>query len=510
MRDACCVHNRGVKLDHPVFDYSCLIGQFVVSAAENRAPSPWISDRVGDWFLGRHPALPVIQLLAAEGRPLGWMLGYPISEDGRLLSNGETLKLPVQTLASTEALEAFIYSFGGRFAVAVLDPRQPRFYLDSYGSLSAVYCAHQRMVASTPNLIPYDEHSGDRVELIKAIGFPYRQGSYPLGLTPRYAVERILPNHYLDLSDFRTVRHWPRQPLAEGAPVAEAVAEIATLVKRNIAAVVANTPTYLRLTAGQDSRMLLACARGVADRLELITAEIGDDLSSMDCDIAKRIARRLGLKHHVLPMKTATESDLQEWLFRVSNSVGQVRGWQSATTFKSLAGGHANLLGIGGELARGYWWQDDYTGTTAIGPQRLIELCNCPVMKEPLARARAWLETVPAGNTFQTLDLFMVEQDCGCWAGVFPYADADSGFMLFPLCHRPILERMLTLPVSYRRSGRLPRDIIAREWPALLEWPMNQPTGLMSLRFRLNRAISKCARLLRLAREGAMGAIANP
>ncbi len=390
-----------------------------------------------------------------------------------------------------------MYAFGGRFAVAVLDAPHPRFYLDPCGSLSAVYCAHQRIVASTPNLIPYDEHSRDRVELACAIGIPYTEGMYPFTLTPRHGVDRILPNHYLDLRDWRTKRHWPKGPLVETHAVEEAVAEIATIVKRQIAAVVAATPTYLPLTAGLDSRMLLACARGVADRLELFTRAIGDRNAAIDCDTARRIAKRFGLKHFLLPMVPSTHADLEEWMFRIAYSTSELRGWQCATMYKRLPGGHAVLGGQAGEAARGYYWRADDTGATAISPERLVEICACPIEAETLAVARAWLETVPAADALQTLDLFFVEQDMGGWAGIVPYAECDPGFPIFPLCHRRVVERMLTLPAPYRRAGRMARDVIAREWPELLEWPINEPIGATRLLFEAKRALHRTRQALR-------------
>ncbi len=474
-----------------VCDTSRLIGQFVVSADRSQSPQGWISDQVSGWFLGRHAMLPAVRLMGEADVPVGWMLGYPISEEGKLLADGEELRVPASAMVSAEAMETFIYSFGGRFAVAVLDSRHPRFYLDPCGSLSAVYCAHQRLVASTPNLIPYDERSRDRVEMARAIGIPHTEGMYPFTLTPRYEVERILPNHYLDLCNWRTIRHWPKQLLVETPSADEAVAEIATIVKRQIAAVVATTPTYLPLTAGLDSRMLLACARGLADRLELFTRELGDRNSIIDCGTARRIAKRFGLKHRVLPMEKATEADLQEWMFRISYSSSEIRGWRCATMYKRLPGGHAVLGGQAGEVARGYYWQEADTETTVISPERLIKICECPLDEEPLARARAWLETVPAANALQVLDLFFVEQDMGGWAGILPYAECDPGFALFPLCHQRIVQRMLALPVAYRRSGHLPRDIIAREWPELLGWPINQPIGSTRLLLGAKRAIHK-------------------
>jgi hypothetical protein len=480
----------------PVGDGSRLIDQFLIGAQPKQVPAGWASETIRGWCMGRHPKLPVIRLVAADQRPLGWMLGYPISEAGALLADGAALHVPEQALQSSNAMEAFVYGFGGRFAVALIDSGPPRVYLDPFGSLSAVYCAHQRLLASTPTLIPYDEYTGDRVELARAIGFPHKQGSYPLGLTPRYRVERILPNHYLDLSTWRTVRHWPEQPLTEVGAVDEAIAEIRTIVKRQIAAVVSATPVYFPLTAGQDSRTLLACARGQADRLELMTVEINDETAAIDCDTARRIAGRFGLRHRVLPMEESTQAELDEWVVRVGCSVGEVRGWQSAATLNRLPRGHAMLLGTGGELARGYCWREDDTEAAVIAPERLLELCQCPAQDEPLARARAWLQTQRAGNALQLLDLFMVEQDMGCWAGVWPYGECDASYDLFPLCHRRIVERMFGLPADYRRSGQLPRDIIAREWPELLAWPFNKPVRFSRLLPRARRAFQRHLRRL--------------
>ena len=56
------------------------------------------------------------------------------------------------------------------------------------------------------------------------------------------------------------------------------------------------------------------------------------------------------------------------------------------------------------------------------------------------------------------------------------------------MCHREIIERMLTLPTPYRRSGALMRDVIFREWPELLEWPFNKPVGFLHVLLAARRA----------------------
>ena len=473
-----------------------LVDQFVLAANESRSPREWRSDRIGRWFLARHPRLPAIRLLSDAGL-LGWILGYPITEEGRLLADGDSHWVAAETVESAATLEALIYSFGGRFAVALVGVRHPRFYLDPAGSLSAVYCAHQQLVASTPNLVPSDDLSLARVELARAIGIPDTEGQYPLDLTPRYGVERILPNHYLDLGNWATARHWPSEPLDEVASIEAAVGEIATIIKRNIGAVVAASPTYLPLTAGQDSRALLACAQGHGPKLDLYTLQIGDRGAAIDCDTAQRIARRFGLQHRVVPLEQATEADLEEYMSRISYASGEMRGWQTATMLKRLDEGHAILEGHLGELARGYWWHGDDSESPDISPERLIQSCLCPEDEITLERARRWLQGLAGTKAIRVLDLFYIEQDMGCWAGLLPYAECHAGFHVFPLNHRRIIELMLTLPTTYRRSGLLQRDIIAREWPALLDWPFNQFVGASHLRFQGKTAIKKVASAVR-------------
>jgi hypothetical protein len=196
----------------PTFKMRCrLFGQFLLTDMPIAAiPEDWLSDNIGNWSLSFDSALPVIRLDQEDGQSLGWILGYPISDKGVLL-DGKTLELLKEVTQTDISLEDFIYSFGGRFAVAIVTGRTPRFYLDPCGSLSAVFSRDRRIVASTPGLIPYDNKTADRVHMAKAMGIPLTNAMYPLDLTPRCGIDRILPNHYLDLDS------WSGQTLADAA-----------------------------------------------------------------------------------------------------------------------------------------------------------------------------------------------------------------------------------------------------------------------------------------------------
>jgi hypothetical protein len=488
------------------FTVSQLVGQFILGSVGTRVPEGWASERIGDWVLGRHPSLPEIRLLGDDDRIVGWFLGYPIDGKGKLWNGRETIRIPGVEDSTASRIEEFVYSFGGRFLVALVGVRQPRLYLDPCGSLSVVYCAHQEVVVSTPNLIPYDEQTRDRTDLIREMGIPEKNAMYPLELTPRNNVVRLVPNHFLDLSQWQSVRHWPKQAMASEGSVDDAVTAIAAITKRNIAAVVSRTPTYLRMTAGNDSRMLLACAKDVADRLELFTVPVQDDGAKIDLAIARKIARRFGLRHFVSKFEMPKQEDLDEYMFRIGYGTGEPYGWQAATMFKQANPAYAQLDGGICGLERGKYYDISDTESTKVTPERLLKCCNAPSSELTLSPLKRWLDTVPSTDPFHILDLFCLEQRIGGWQGMLPYAEArDPGFQLLPVCHREIITRMLTLPTEYRRLGFLScrvahvgpaplmKEIIEREWPELLEFPINKPIGLLRMSLAVRRYRSKLA-----------------
>jgi len=169
--------------------------------------------------------------------------------------------------------------FGGRFVIVLLEDGLQRIYLDACGTLSTVYSPIEEVVASTSFLIPYSNATPDNIRLQKALRMPFNHSNgYPVGLTPRHQVKRLLPNHYLDLANWEAKRFWPQGELAEG-DAETAVGAIVDILKRQLGAIFAQDSVQLSLTAGGDSRVLLACARKYAQEMELYTVEIPGDVA---------------------------------------------------------------------------------------------------------------------------------------------------------------------------------------------------------------------------------------
>src|SRR4029077_6543503 len=85
----------------------------------------------------------------------------------------------------------------------------------------------------------------------------------------------LLPNHSLDLHRWTIRRFWPRK--ARGRlPLKEAAEKGAKQLRALTLAASRRFPLSLPLTAGRDSRALLAAARDVAKEVHFFTLEMPD------------------------------------------------------------------------------------------------------------------------------------------------------------------------------------------------------------------------------------------
>lgn len=471
-----------------------LTGQFLLTRNESIIPETWGVLSSAEWLLGTHSKLPAYELHSINGEFMGWILGHPIDLNGNL-QRGD-IELSISLNADHDKIESEIYRFGNRYLVVLLTQKLQRVYLDPLGLLAAVFSPSSQTVASTPILIPYNECTGNRDDLIEALGIPNSNATYPLGLTPRYGVNRILPNHFLDLDTWTTRRHWPSQIPHNDYTLEEAIERITVATSHQIKGIVSAGPSILYLTAGFDSRTILACARDVIDELECCTVEIPDYSAKLDCTVARHICKQIGVRYRLLRRIPPVKNDLDRWAFLTGRCAGEIRGWQAISTYKQLDGSQSEILSLAGEVGRGYAWGSKDSEHDEIPAERLIELCQAPVNETTLSQVQRWLDTVATTNALLILDLFLVEQRAGCWAGVTAYGEVEhSRFQGFPFCHREILQTMLSLPIEYRRRGLLMRDIISRQWPELLEFPFNTPFGSMRLLpWAVNRTLRKTAR----------------
>jgi len=310
-------------------------------------------------------------------------------------------------------------------------------------------------------------------------------------LTPDLRVCRLIPNHFLDLTTFQCVRYWPAPATSavfgSVREPAGVVSALATRLRENVEILARSGPLHLSLTAGRDSRMVLAASRRFMSQIECYTFRLAG--AQLDLRIARVIARRFRFRHYAVAWVEPSAQDQQEWQERTGRCVGG-SAWHLASTLKQLQGSAIRTSGLCGEVGRSYYWRVADLERRSLSPEEVVSRLHLPATTRLHAQAEAWLVKLPLNEVPHVLDLLYMEQRLGCWAGPKQYGQPGIRSVP-PLCDRRLFELMLSLPCEYRFAQRLAPDLIAHLWPELLRVPFNRDTGLRRVLGDLTKTVRR-------------------
>lgn len=342
--------------------------------------------------------------------------------------------------ANYSAIESQLYSLAGRYVLILLGKDIQRIYVDPSASLSVLYSIDEQVAGSTATALGVADPSPLATQISRT-----RRASgtwYPCGLTEWRSLHVLLPNHYLDLRSWVARRHWPEcdAPFpSESCDTSATIREICQRLANNIAAVVSEHLATMELTAGRDTRMLLACSKPLVEKIQFETSPTH---SATDVDISVKMATLFKLNHHI----------------------GQPVNLR-----------HALLQGAAGEVGRAFYWRRSDHQQVALSGVGLAERMHFPDATF-VPQLQDWLNELPRLSSFAKLDLLYVEQRLAMAHAPANYErDCRFAFTLFPLSDRRIFELMMSLPPSYRLRQALCPAICKVRWPELNLFPINSP-----------------------------------
>lgn len=419
-----------------------LRGQFVISRGRQDMRPGWRAVEHSGWIMQVHPSLPVHNVFDAAGAHAGWLVGHAIDTKAQRMLTGDWHLFCDASLNNCATIEAQLFSLAGRYVLFLLGSDIRRMYVDPSASLSLLYSLDDRLAGSSAHALGITELSQSsltaEIDRTRQVSGTW----YPCGLTQWQNLRVLPPNHFLDIDAWEICRHWPQpdqSTASEPSDVNSVVNAICHRLTANIAAVAAEHPTTMQLTAGRDTRMLLACSKPVVEQIEFETSPTH---SHTDVAISVAMAEMLKLVHHI-----SEPVNLE----------------------------HALLQGAAGEVGRAFYWRNTDDERTTLTGQDLATRMSFPdATFVPLLQD--WLDQIPHLNTFVKLDLLYIEHRLAMAHSPANYErDLRFKFTLFPLGDRRIFELMMSLPSSYRLRQALCPDICKRRWPELNLFPINAP-----------------------------------
>lgn len=424
-----------------------------------------------------------IRRLVVNGTQLGTVIGTAL--DSRTTTDGDNITATYNGGSDLLEFETAIANLFGRW-IALFEGHDYRLYTDVAGMLPAVYEPGRETIAASPAALPNINTDGRlRQPLIEAVT-DTGSGWIPGTVTYHSGVKRLLPNHYLNLTDFEQTRYWPK---SEIDTVSSSDEKILTILSTVADAFTTLNETYetleLALTAGKDSRALLAIAKSAlaGEELRLYTLDRG--WNDLDKHTARRIAEDHNLDWRAIPTIIANTQQRREWDWRTGHTV------QSAVrrTFPSIHNlqGDVRVEGLGGEIGRGFYWEDTDRSETGIDAEELLDRFNKPARPSIVSSLNNWLDELNEFDTYTILDLAYQEHRLGCWAGPQHLGLPDTLDYVCPFLQRPVISAMHRLSPEIRRYDALQPRLVGETWPVLNEYPYNRFEGW---RAYVNRAHS--------------------
>jgi hypothetical protein len=430
-----------------------------------------------------HPDLPCYQV--SEGSRSITLLGFILDPDDAKATDQEIAGRLLTALRDCESFFEHTYNYGGRWILIVSDGKRHVLFNDAAGLRQVFYTNEQYgnglWCASEPGMLARTLHlemDTDALDLINSYSFRTNQEYWWPGIgSPYKEINHLLPNHRLDLHTGLVRRYWPNRDLQE-RPISEVVETVSRTLKGLIRGAAERFELVQSITAGWDSRLLLAASKEVSHRISYMTVrQWGMRESHADIRIPSALSRKLGLEYHVVRSGLIMEPEFIK-TFKTNAVLAHDHYAPDAQAILNYYGlTKVCIVGSVSELVR-----DPTVGTKRsingrITPTEIsAELYGLGRNRYAITEIEKWLAGLGQIHNLSRDTIFYWEQRAANWLAMnqveFDIAWRD---IFVPYNCRGLLMAMLAVREKDRQApqNRLYKGLVRNLWPEVLSEPMN-------------------------------------
>lgn len=430
-----------------------------------------------------HPDLNVYQA-TDKGKSIT-LLGFILDPNNPQATDSDIINELIHRLSSCDNFVEHTYRFGGRWILIVNDGKAIRLCHDAIGLRQVfftdtlhtkdLWCASQPGIIAEILQLQFDP---DAVDFVNSFEFRKNQEfRFPCYSSPYKEIKHLLPNHYLDLLTGQTQRYWPNKRLNE-LPFNESVETISVYLKNLIKSASNRFDLALGLTAGWDSRLVLAASKEISDKISYVTVRktnIPD--SHADVRIPSTLLSKLKLKHDIVKSSYIISDEFIQAFKKNTSLAHDAYAPDAYAILLYNSQKKVAMTGSASELGR--WSLRDELKKSKKEEITVRDLSMIGSMeKNPFAvnNFAEWFLGLGEIHNVDILDLFEWEQGHGTWLAMcqleFDIAWKD---IFTPFNCRDLLIRMLSVKEKYRKAPKyvLCKNLILMLWPEVLSVPIN-------------------------------------
>lgn len=450
-------------------------------------------------YLTSHPDLNVEYI--NDNSHLFVLLGIILDPFHPELSNREILLNLSKSLSFDELIEN-TYDLGGRWIIIYHTKNQTFVFHDASGNRQIFYTNvnDKTWCASQPHLLAklfqINITEDDEVlNFMRSDLYTKSEHAWIGDGTFFDEIYHLLPNHFLDLNHCETKRYWPQEDFKiHNIPVEQAVELSTRILQGSIKSMSLRSHIILAVTAGFDSRILLAASRIIKDKVYYFIQEFASNKGSNDIKIPKRLLKKLKLEFHIEKCEKKIEDEDFEQLFYKNVAINQsdskkVLHYNFYEKFQGNVYINGNVSGI----AKNFYGIEKNNLTA----ERLAQYFRRKDDKYTIRKINAWLQDAKKTSenaNLNLLNLFYWEQRMGNWGAMFS-ADLDIAIeVLYPFNCRTLLITLLSVDNKYRLYDNiLYKELIKNMWKEALSEPINP----VDFKIRIFNLINKIIKIIK-------------
>jgi hypothetical protein len=372
----------------------------------------------------------------------------------------------------------------GRWVIIFQNPKDTYLFTDPCGFRQIFYYSdgQQFWCGSQPEIIKANHQmdlttDDDLIQFLMKPEFAQRESAWVGAKTIYDKCFHLMPNHYISVNHLEPIRFYPSHPIPI-RNVAEVVEISGAILKGIMTALTKRYDVCLALTAGFDSRVLLAASRDVCEHIEYFVYRTGFS-SERDPDVwvPKRLAKKLNINF----MVKSPANELPGWFISILS--------QNVTGARVLLKTHMiydklftcekriNINGNASEICRNFFDKYCKIDPKKISPADLAQIVgyeSVPFVAQELTEWRKGLncELLEGLNL---IDMFYWEQRLGDWGALYPAEQDIAIEELSPFNCRLLIETLSATPRHLRAAPDylLYKELIQYLWPEALSAPFN-------------------------------------
>ncbi len=457
--------------------------QFLLGPNKFNPSQNWNSIQINhNLVVSVHPEVIITSKLSDEKAII--IIGNIVDPLNPHLNISEIVNKIFENSNSIEDVIQCTHSLAGRWLLVFQDEKDTKIFTDPCGFRSAYYvysedgfwCGSQPEIINSVTRLVVDDDT-----LLNAFRFSpdrARNESAWIGNRTIYSdCVHLMPNHYLSVRHAKQIRFYPVENSEKRDP--STIVDIASaILKGTLEAIAGRQKVLQALTAGWDSRVLLAASRNYTDNIEYFIDRKGTlPEKHQDVWVPKLLAKKLGVNLNVI---NSIEDPPDWFVSALSDNVTGARILsKSRTIYHHLKNNETrvNINGNGSEICRNFFDKYLQVQSNQISCKELASKLGYPNDLYVINELKSWRDNLISfgGTNANILDFLYWEQRLGNWGAQYP-AEQDIAIEEFsPFNCRMLIEELLKTPRDIRAAPHytIYRDIIRSMWPAALSIPIN-------------------------------------